>query len=269
MLGRLFKYEFKATGRLMGPIYLALIIMCIVSSLFFHFSPEDANNNFILTVIILIMFTLFVFIMAASIVLSYVVSIYRFKKNIFDNEGYLMNTLPLTPGQNIRTKLITSVIYQIFSILIAIISFFAFIIGVSLGDGTGVLQDFFKIFPAIADSMTPKIALFLTEFTILCIISLITLNTKFYAALSIGHSTNKNKFLKSVGVYIIFYIAENIIDSIILVIMGLNIIDIEPGIIGNTFPYMMFGGLISLEAIYFIIYYLITNYFLKRKLNLQ
>ena len=113
--------------------------------------------------------------------------------------------------------------------------------------------------------MTGEIFLFTAEFIILCILSLVLLNIEFYAAISIGHSSNSSRVLKSVAAYIVFYVIQNIIDSILLIICGLNIDTVDT----NSFPYLLFTGLIIIEVIYILIYYFITNYFMKKKLNLQ
>ena len=268
MLGKLFKYEFKATGRIMLPVYIATLVVCIISSLFLNFAPEygwNWNENKILTIVTLMSFVIFIFLITAAIVLSYIVSILRFKKNLFDSEGYLMNTLPVTIGQNIRAKIFTSVLYQIFSIIIAVLSFAIFIVTISVGDNVIIFKELPSLFISISESMTIDISLFLVEFIILFILGLICLNIEFYAAISIGHSSNSSRILKSVAAYIAFYIIENIINSIVLITFGLNISDIDT----NNYPLLLFLVLIIIETIYIFIYYFITNYFMKNKLNLQ
>ncbi len=266
MLGKLFKYEFKATGRIMLPIYIATLVICIISSVFFNFAPSgEWDEHKLLTFTTLIIFALFIFMVAAAIVLSYIISILRFKKNLFDSEGYLMNTLPVTTGQNIGAKLLTSVIYQIFTLIVAILAFMIFTIGIDPAENINMLGELYNLFVSLINHMTGEIFLFTAEFIILCILSLVLLNIEFYAAISIGHSSNSSRVLKSVAAYIVFYVIQNIIDSILLIICGLNIDTVDT----NSFPYLLFTGLIIIEVIYILIYYFITNYFMKKKLNLQ
>lgn len=266
MLGKLFKYEFKATGRIMLPIYIATIIVCLISSLLFNFTPSDEwDKNKLLIVTTLVIFILFIFMMAAAVVLSYIISILRFKKNLFDSEGYLMNTLPVTTGQNIGAKLMTSVIFQIFTFIVAVLAFFIFIIGIQPSETLNIFKDIYSIFISIINNMTGEIFLFITEFLLIFILSLVLLNVKFYAAISIGHSSNNNRVLKSVGAYIVFYVIENIINTILLIICGLNINEADI----TSYPYMLFAGFIIIQVVYILIYYFTTNYFMKNKLNLQ
>ena len=44
MLRKLIKYEFKATGRIFFPLYLALIIIAFIQRLFFQFNIENMGS---------------------------------------------------------------------------------------------------------------------------------------------------------------------------------------------------------------------------------
>ena len=47
MLGKLMKYEFKATGRLLVPLYVALMIFAIINKLFMgDMSAIDSSSTF-------------------------------------------------------------------------------------------------------------------------------------------------------------------------------------------------------------------------------
>lgn len=115
MLGKLLKYEFKATSRTFLPIYAALILVALVNRLF---RVGNIDIGFGLTTAIL--FGLFV----ALFVLTLLVIIERFNKNLLSDEGYLMFTLPVKPSNLILSKLLATLIWSVCSGIVAVVTFF-------------------------------------------------------------------------------------------------------------------------------------------------
>ena len=99
MLGKLIKYELRASGRLLLPIYGAVVIMGLISSIFIKLRPDFSFGNRFLTVAAVLSMILFFVLIVAAIIASYIFAIYRYKKNLLDSEGYLMNTLPVSVRQ--------------------------------------------------------------------------------------------------------------------------------------------------------------------------
>ena len=98
MLGKLLKYEFKATGRLLTPLYAAILIASFVGG----FGLDQLVMTELASVIFLMVYTgLFI----ALFVMTLILIIQRFNHNLLKEEGYLMFTLPVTPttlGENWR-----------------------------------------------------------------------------------------------------------------------------------------------------------------------
>ena len=113
MLRKLLKYEFKAAGRTFVPIYGALILVALVNRLF---RMGNIDLGFGLTTLILT--GLFI----ALGVLTLIVTIQRFSKNLLGDEGYLMFTLPVKPSQLISSKLIATVVWGILSSIVGLIT---------------------------------------------------------------------------------------------------------------------------------------------------
>ena len=94
MLGKLIKYEFKATGRLLIPLYGALIIFAFISKIFmgdFLYNSDSILGNIPQILAILI----YVGIMVAIFVVTVFIIIQRYRTNLLCDEGYLMNTIPV------------------------------------------------------------------------------------------------------------------------------------------------------------------------------
>ena len=98
MLGKLIKYEFKATGRILLPLYGALLVFALINRLLFRSSLDETINNTFGTIGgIANILSVFAYgcTMAAVFVVTFFVIVQRFYKNILGDEGYLMNTLPV------------------------------------------------------------------------------------------------------------------------------------------------------------------------------
>ena len=88
MLGKLIKYEFNANSRTFLPMYIALILVAAVNRVL-RVTMSEANLAFGISIMLLV--GLF---MALGII-TLVVIIQRFNKNLLGDEGYLMFTLPV------------------------------------------------------------------------------------------------------------------------------------------------------------------------------
>lgn len=114
MLGKLLKYEIKATSMVFICMYLAIIGLSVFNKLFNTFNLQwgKAMTNCILV-------ALFV----ALGVITVIMAVQRFNKNLLGDEGYLMFTLPVDTKQIIISKLLITLMWTVISGLVAIISF--------------------------------------------------------------------------------------------------------------------------------------------------
>ena len=116
MLSKLLKYEFKATCRIYGGLYLAILAAAALLGAFFRF-PALASDFPIAVVTIV-----YLMLCVAIAVITALTIIQRFTRNLLGREGYLMHTLPVTPAQLILSKLISSVVWLPCSILVTALS---------------------------------------------------------------------------------------------------------------------------------------------------
>ena len=107
MLGKLIKHEFKAVNRLMIPLHLALIVITVIGRFYIqltlsarneYFYSEAANVWYGVLDMTLVLFYI-IALVAISIITSVYLTIIRFRKNLFTDEGYLMHTLPSIASQ--------------------------------------------------------------------------------------------------------------------------------------------------------------------------
>ena len=101
MLGKLLKYEIKATARWFLPIYIIIFLFAFINRLINPFQKvgdtytatvEGLNFlNFMRGISIFVYFALIV----AVIAMTFIIIIQRFYKNLLGDEGYIMFTLPV------------------------------------------------------------------------------------------------------------------------------------------------------------------------------
>ena len=109
MLRKLLKHEFRATGRVMLPLYLILLATAVGA----NFSTRGLlETDFqILDILGGLLVVAFVVAIIAVCVMSMVVMVQRFYKNLLQDEGYVMMTLPVSTHQHIWSKLIVSAVW--------------------------------------------------------------------------------------------------------------------------------------------------------------
>ena len=135
MLRKLLKHEFRATGRVMLPMYLVLLVTAIGSNLA---GRKMLDGPEILTTLGLLIVMAFGFAIFGVLLMSFVLMIQRFYKNLLQDEGYLMFTLPVSVHQHIWSKLIVSAVWFAATILAIIAA------SMIVAYDVGFLRDFFS-----------------------------------------------------------------------------------------------------------------------------
>lgn len=249
MLGKLLKYEFRATARVFLPIYLAMIILAGLMCLVLALPHDNMGLTFFRTIISI------VYVMGAIglAVTTVVVLVSRFYKNLLGQEGYLMFTLPVTAGQNILAKLLPALCWSIGSIFLCLLVIFlqTWINGSSL----------FGSFDGSALGFALFALLSLAAFILFC-----------YLCMGIGQLFNDHKFLASIGAFILIQLILQIVGvsagfalarwSVFLdAVSGISgIEDLSSGLILTC---LNGAALVSCLILFFV-----TRWLLDKKLNL-
>ena len=109
MLRKLMKHEFRATGRVMGPLFGLLLIAAIAARFSVGVLLESSAR--FLNLLGGLFTTAFVIAIVGVCVMSLVLMINRFRTNLLGDEGYIMFTLPASVHQQIWSKLIVSTVW--------------------------------------------------------------------------------------------------------------------------------------------------------------
>ena len=190
MLGKLMKYEFRATAIYFLPIYVVLVLVSglryVVSLISQKFSNGfSAFSGFSLSAIYLLL-------ALGLAITTFIVIIIRFYKNLLGTEGYLMFTLPVSVEQNILAKLIPSVVWFFGSCVLGMLTI-APAMGLRFNDNP------FTMFTGIRLGDVPEILL-----AVLMVIGSIAGTFLFYyLCMCIGQMFNSHRFLISAGADIV------------------------------------------------------------------
>lgn len=268
MLGKLFKYEFKACARVIFPVFGAAIIMSILSAGAMAITPDVVSNTSqtIIAVLSVLVIIIFFFLLFASMLLSFVFAIRRFKVNLLGKEGYLMNTLPVKPLSNVMAKLLCSLVFQILSAIVAVVCILLCVVLSNRMYIAEAFEDIADIFGALMQlNASGWLNLVLT--IILMLVSILKSYSMIYSAMSMGYSFNKCKALISIGLVIAFSTVESILMSVITS-EGIEYHFENFEQYQNAFALSLILS-IALQAIFAAIYTAMTTLFLKRRLNLE
>lgn len=269
MLSKLFKYEMKATGRILLPALGVTLIMGIINGLMYMFMPNVESPNAVYAAVSIVFTVLLVLVSVATVALSYIYAIYRFQRNLLGKEGYLMNTLPVSTAQNILAKMFAAMIYEALAILVVIFTYGIFLTLIISNDVsfTEFWSEMWRAVTSVFAQIDGEAWIMFAELAVLIIVSLAYSNLMFYASMSIGYSSNSHKALKSVGIYVGFYIVCQIIGTILMSTFAVSVGTGELNSMGSFHALMIIG--IIFEAAIAAAYWFITSFFMKKRLNLQ
>ena len=120
MLRKLMKHELRATGRVMGPLLLLVLVAAVGGNVSTYRLLETGSGMLNTLGVLLLMGYTIAFV--ASGVMAFVLMVQRFYQNLLRDEGYLTMTLPVSVHEHIWAKLLVSLIWWIAVLAVAGVS---------------------------------------------------------------------------------------------------------------------------------------------------
>ena len=242
MFWNLVRYEFKNINKWYLALYgavlaISVLIGIFISSLSPSYNPD--NTGYLIFFLILVFGGLSVTLWIATIFLI----IRRFKGSVYDRQGYLTLTLPVSEHQIITAKLFSALVWSILSYIIFILSILIIIFL------TPIEKDFTSLYNFISPYLSHG-----GLYAVSLLVSSISWILSIYLAISIGQLFNEYRTAMGILAYIVISIVIGYITFFFRVDNDFNVIA-GTEILRNLF----------LSAIY----YLGTYYILKNKVNLQ
>lgn len=274
MLGKLIKYEIKATKRIMIPAILALICVSVLNGVLVGISTNNIlHDSIIYNIFSAVSGSVYMLGIMAILILAAVLSIIRFYKADLSNEGYLTHTLPINIGKEILSKVIVGTLWVILTGVAIIISVLCLVMFSSIFDFASLdINDVINIKRAftIYGGDIAKVLLIMFYLLLIIILGCSNKILAVYSAMAVGFSFNKNKILLS----FVSYIAISVLTTILTIILGVIFVSPLYNFLNNTLSpiamaHLVFVGLIAFLLILNIIYFFIVKFFFERKLNLE
>ena len=243
MFWNLVRYEFKNVNKWYLALYGAVLALSALIGVQANSlkSIDTPDQQMIMLVFLALVFGGLIITLSIS---TLILIIRRFKGSVYDRQGYLTLTLPVSEHQIILSKLLGAFIWSLASSLVFILSIY--IILVLTGANFLDIFSLEYLFKFYMDSFWLSVISFIlsTVAGILCI----------YLAISIGQLFNEYRTALAVLAYIVI--------QIVLGFVGLNLrIDTNFNMI---LTFEIFTDLILIAG-----FYLGTYYILKNKVNLQ
>ena len=263
MLRKLLKHEFRATARIMLPLFGLLVLASVGANLSIR-GMLDSDSTFLSTLgtILIMLFT--VAIVAVGI-MAFILMINRFYKNLLQDEGYVMMTLPVSIHQQIWSKLIVSTVWFAATVLVIILA-----CCITAFD----IRFMGELWREMKNIVLANGAAFALEALILCILGSVSFCLRAYSAMAIGFSRPNHKGLFSVAAYIGIGVVLQILGGIVISLLNDSwfhrlLLGWEPQLSAVAAMHLGMWLLILLETIYAAAFYFLTVYFLQKHLNLE
>ena len=243
MFWNLVRYEFKNVNKWYLALYGAVLVLSAligIQARTYNDIPIKESQPILLIFLALVFGGLMITLGISTLILI----IRRFKGSVYDRQGYLTLTLPVSEHQIILAKLLGAFIWSLISSAVLVLSIY--IILVIIEPNSVDFLAFKDLFQQYLDSISLSLISFIlsTVAGILCI----------YLAISIGQLFNEYRTALAVLAYIVIH-----------VVLGFSDLFLNFG----THYNMMLTYEIFKDLILIAVFYLGNYYILKNKVNLQ
>ena len=195
MLSKLIKHEFRATSRIMWPVFLGMLALTALMRISLPLLNGGVTPWFLQMLCVLLVIGFMVGLGALGLA-PLVLSAVRWRDHVLKDEGYLTLTLPVSVHELLASKLIVSAVWYAAAFLVGVLSLL-----IAASDWASLryvpenFVDFFKAFTQMDASLRGHALLILLELLGNFVMTISAASLVVYAAFSIGYSFNKHKSL--------------------------------------------------------------------------
>lgn len=262
MLGKLLKYDLKWIYKLVIVFYALAFIFSLFSRMFL-----SIGNSLLWSILSKISSGIAVSMLVSSIINTLMRSWVRFVRNIYKDEGYLTNTLPVSKRDIYLSKVLSSIIIMLTTTIVIITCLF---ICYYSKENIDILK---KVLEMTASSYNTSVIKLILTIGMIFFLELTFILLVGYTGIIIGHSSNNNKIVKSIIWAFGMYIFTQLITIGLIYIIGLFNKDIMNIITTNIVSIkgiknILVGGIV-MYIIYNIIYYFIGKRELEKGINID
>ena len=262
MLGKLLKYDLKWIYKLVIVFYILAFIFSLFSRMFL-----SIGDSILWSILSKISSGIAISMLVSSIINTLMRSWVRFVRNIYKDEGYLTNTLPVSKRDIYLSKVLSSIIIMLTTTIVIITCLF---ICYYSKENIDILK---KVLEMTANSYNTSVIKLILTIGMIFFLELTFILLVGYTGIIIGHRSNNNKIVKSIIWAFGMYIFTQLITIGLIYIIGLFSKDIMNIITTNIVSIkgiknILVGGIV-MYIIYNIIYYFIGKWQLEKGINID
>ena len=255
MFWNLVRYEFKNVNKWYLALYAAVLVLSILIGMqghYYNYISFKDSKPFLFIFLALVFGGLIITLAISTLFLI----IKRFKGSVYDRQGYLTLTLPVSEHHIITAKLIGAFIWSLISTAVLALSA-VIIVAITVPEWIPL-----SYVITFVETHLPQIFLTGISFLLNTISSILCI----YLAISIGQLFNEYRTALSIVAYIGIQIVVGFIELFYRSNPGFYF----PSTTGGADQFQM-GIIMTIleEVILIVIYYLGTYHILKNKVNLQ
>lgn len=269
MLGKLFKHEWKNASRTLLVVHGIVLVFAVLSRIFFAISGGLESESMLAALLII----LSVMVIFTAVVFTIVFVGFRFYKSVFTDQGYLTNTLPVTPQQIMVSKGLVGVIWIVFDVIIV---FAAVLILAANGEMFRVMGEVFAETFKYLFSGDAELSVWLTLVSV--ILAPFAIVIEMYVSVALGNLLSGHKVLGAVGAFVAISAVQQIVATITMAFTGYKAFAVEAKAVNasvsmqtNALQMVDTTFLVSLliTIVFMVTGFLLTKYIMTKRLNLQ
>lgn len=264
MLGKLMKYEWKATWKLLLPANGLMVVMTVLAWWMVHMMDYSGDFRMMDFMAVMVLLT-YVGSMFAVYVGTAIYLIHRFYTSTYGDQGYLLHTLPVDTHHIIIAKMLVSAMWVMMNSVIIYLSVVVLF--------TSSEHVFVSMMEGVVDTIellgAEKVTAFTLVMTIVAyIFSQFARILKVGACISLGQLSSNHRLMLSFAWYVGIYIVERICQGVYFAVRIAVQREISQtnyfSYFGSGWETTLLSGIAGCVA-----FYLLTWYVMDRKLNLD
>ena len=270
MVKKLLRYDLKAVLKYLLVVYAIVLGTAALNRVIQLFEQKNALWYSIAFRSSVVLLVIGIFSM---LVLTWILLVFRFQRNLFSNEGYLTFTLPATVHEHLWAKILCALICTFLSILVA---FAAFLIATSGEVFAEIWKAFRFMFNEVLKMVNPvNMTFYIIEALILAVFAAADSVMLFDTCITIGQLAKKHRIGLAVGIFFAQYFLWQIIGTLFLILEAMRdfelFVAIEEAFEKNPIPafHVFLCILIIIAVLLFLLYYFIMHHIMKKRLNLE
>lgn len=259
MFIKLFKYDFKAVFFKLIPFIILVFVFAILVRLV-NLITIAASSQVIFELMTGLVNMFFVFALGILFVYAEVLTIMRYAKSLFKDQGYLTHTLPVSKHKLLLSQILVAMIVFIIT---ALIVFLAVVIAYF---SSNMFRGFFEFVAEFFEKVyTGNMIVTIILFILLLPVSMIQSMIVIYLGIALGHAHATHKSLLSL-IYCI--VISNVLQFIVGTLIFVFLLFFTPAYAEVSIN-LMLGMILLMLTVITVASYFLTIFTMKRRLNLE